>query len=60
MTTDSGLNPDLLAETEWLAEHLDDPDIRIFDATTVLVPDPQLEYRVEGDRAGSARPLRPS
>lgn len=46
------LNPDLLVSTEWLAAHLDDPDLKVFDATTVLVPDPELEYRVEGDRAG--------
>ncbi len=51
----TGLNPDLLAETDWLADHLDDPDIRIFDVTTVLVPDPELEYRVEGDRDGWSR-----
>ncbi len=46
------LDPNLLVDTEWLAAHLDDPDLRIFDTTTVLVPDPELEYRVEGDRAG--------
>jgi len=46
------LNPDLLVSTAWLAAHLDDPDLKVFDATTVLVPDPELEYRVEGDRAG--------
>lgn len=49
------LNPDLLVSTEWLAEHLDDPGLRIFDATTVLIPDPELEYRVEGDRDGWAQ-----
>ena len=48
------LNPELLVETDWLAAHLDDPDLRVFDATTVLVPDPELEYRVEGDRDGWA------
>ena len=49
-----GLNPDLLVETDWLAAHLGDPDLLAFDATTVLVPDKELEYRVEGDCDGWA------
>lgn len=48
----NGFNPDLLVDAEWLATHLEDPDLRVFDTTTVLVPDPELEYRVEGDRDG--------
>lgn len=43
-----------LAETGWLAEHLGDPDLRIFDCTTLLLPDPVTTYRVEGDRTGWA------
>ncbi len=31
-------NPQLLAETDWLAEHLDDPNVRIVDAR------PQQQY----------------
>lgn len=50
--TAAALDPELLVDTAWLADHLDDPDLRIFDTTTVLVPDPDLEYRVEGDRDG--------
>lgn len=50
-TTD-GFDPELLVDTAWLDDHLDDPDLRIFDTTTVLVPDPELEYRVEGDQDG--------
>lgn len=50
--TDNKLDPDLLVDSNWLAAHLDDPDLLIFDTTTVLVPDPELEYRVEGDEAG--------
>ena len=46
------LDPELLVDAAWLAAHLDDPDLVVFDTTTVLVPDPELEYRVEGDRAG--------
>ena len=52
--TDTKLDPALLVNTAWLAAHLDDPDILIFDTTTLLVPDPKLEYRVEGDQAGWA------
>ncbi len=48
------LNPELLVSTAWLEAHLGDPHLRVFDATTVLVPDPELEYRVEGDRDGWA------
>jgi len=52
--SNSELDPALLVSSDWLAAHLDDPDLRVFDATTVLVPDPELEYRVEGDRDGWA------
>lgn len=52
--TDTQLDPALLVDTAWLAAHLDDPDIRVFDTTTKLVPDPEFEYRVEGDQAGWA------
>lgn len=34
-------NPDALVGTEWLAEHLDDPDLRLVDATTFLPNDPR-------------------
>lgn len=50
--TDNKLDPDLLVDSNWLAANLDDPDLLVFDTTTVLVPDPELEYRVEGDKAG--------
>lgn len=52
--TDTQLDPALLVDTAWLAAHLDDADIRVFDTTTKLVPDPEFEYRVEGDQAGWA------
>lgn len=41
-------NPDALVSTEWLAEHLDAPDVRIVDATTFLPGtgrDAKAEYR---------------
>ncbi len=43
-------NGHLLVDTSWLAEHLDDADLRIFDCTTRLVPDEELGYRIEDAR----------
>lgn len=40
-----------LVSTEWLAAHLTDPDILIFDCTTRLVPDEKTLYRAEPARA---------
>ena len=41
-----------LVETGWLAEHLGDPDLRVLDSTTNLVPDPATG----GDRVQAERP----
>ena len=43
-------NPPLLVETDWLAAHLADPDLRIFDGTTYLDPDPVRVYTVRSGR----------
>jgi len=43
-------NGHLLVDGAWLAEHLGDPDLRIFDCTTRLVPDDELGYRIDGAR----------
>lgn len=43
--------PDYLVETDWLQIHLADPDLRIFDCTTYLLPDPKAVYRIESGRA---------
>lgn len=40
----------LLVDTHWLAEHLADPDVRVFDCSVRLVPDPREQYRVEDCR----------
>lgn len=40
-----------LVTTEWLAEHLRDPDVRIFDATVHLRPARPGPYRIESGRA---------
>lgn len=39
-----------LVSTEWLEANLGDPELRVFDCTTKLVPDPNRVYRVESGR----------
>lgn len=40
-----------LVETDWLYDNLDNPDIRIFDTTTILKPDPDGgAFRVESGK----------
>jgi 3-mercaptopyruvate sulfurtransferase SseA len=34
-------HPEYLAETNWLADHLSDPDLRIFDCTVEMSNDPE-------------------
>ena len=43
-------NPQYLVETGWLADHLHDADLRIFDCTTYLDPDPVTVYAVRSGR----------
>ena len=43
-------NPQYLVETEWLAAHLADPDLRVFDCTTYLDPDPVTVYAARSGR----------
>ena len=45
-----GADPPPLVDTSWLATHLADPDIRIFDCTTYLDPDPVRVYTVRSGR----------
>jgi len=40
-----------LVSTAWLAEHLDDPELRIFDVTVHLRPATPGPYRIESGRA---------
>jgi thiosulfate/3-mercaptopyruvate sulfurtransferase len=44
------VHPEYLVETEWLAEHLNDPDVLVFDCTTHLIPDPKITYQVKPGR----------
>src|SRR5262245_23157274 len=47
------LYPEQIVSTAWLAAHLDDLDLRIFDCTTYLIYETATErpYRVESGRA---------
>ena len=42
--------PTHLVQTDWLATHLDAPDLRVFDCTVHLVPDPPRVYRLVSGR----------
>jgi thiosulfate/3-mercaptopyruvate sulfurtransferase len=44
------VHPEFLVETEWLATHLADPKLRVFDCTTHLIPDPKVTYQVKPGR----------
>jgi thiosulfate/3-mercaptopyruvate sulfurtransferase len=50
-TSQDFAHPEFLVETEALAGRLDDPDLRVFDCTTHLVPDPKITYQVVPGRA---------
>ena len=45
------LYPEFIVDTKWLAHHLDDPKLRIYDCTTHLLPHPTQAYTV-----GSGKP----
>ena len=50
-------HPEYLVETDWLEQHLGDDDLRIFDCTVKLIPNPDAvpgkepPYRIENGRA---------
>ncbi len=44
-------HPEYLVSTEWLAEHLSDDDVRVFETTVFLRPRDGGGYRVESGRA---------
>ena len=44
-------HPEFLVSTDWLAEHLADDDVRVFEATVFLRPRDGGGYRVESGRA---------
>lgn len=47
---DAAAPPGFLVGTEWLAERLDDPALRIYDCTMLQTPDPRTTYRVRNLR----------
>jgi thiosulfate/3-mercaptopyruvate sulfurtransferase len=52
MSTGQGFaHPEFLVETEELARRLGDPDLRVLDCTTHLIPDPKITYQVVPGRA---------
>ncbi len=44
------VHPQHLVSTGWLQEHLGDTDLRVFDCTTHLIPDPKITYTVKPGR----------
>lgn len=44
------VHPEFLATTDWLAEHLADPDLVVLDCTMHLIPDPKITYTVKSGR----------
>jgi thiosulfate/3-mercaptopyruvate sulfurtransferase len=53
LTTDQPTPPtDTLVTTEWLSEHLDDPDLVVLDCTVRVVPDEAGGFRKVSGRAG--------
>jgi thiosulfate/3-mercaptopyruvate sulfurtransferase len=43
-------HPEYLVDTEWLAQHLGDPNVLVLDCTTHLIPDPATTYQVKPGR----------
>jgi thiosulfate/3-mercaptopyruvate sulfurtransferase len=50
-TTEGFAHPEFLIETGALERQLGDPDLRILDCTTHLIPDPKVTYQVVPGRA---------
>ena len=48
--TEGFAHPEFLVETGWLAAHLDDPELRVFDCTIHLIPKPDVGYEVKPGR----------
>ena len=48
--TSGYVHPEFLVTTDWLAEHLPDPDLVVLDCTMHLIPDPKITYTVKSGR----------
>jgi thiosulfate/3-mercaptopyruvate sulfurtransferase len=51
MTTDGFAHPEFLIDSETLERQLVEPDLRVFDCTTNLIPDPKITYQAVPGRA---------
>ncbi|HEV7995927.1 MAG TPA: sulfurtransferase [Stellaceae bacterium] len=51
MATTGFAHPEFLIDTEALERQLGDPDLRVFDCTTNLIPDPKTTYQAVPGRA---------
>uniref|UniRef100_UPI0020165BB9 rhodanese-like domain-containing protein n=1 Tax=Pandoraea sp. PE-S2R-1 TaxID=1986994 RepID=UPI0020165BB9 len=47
----TGIEPGFLVSTDWLAAHLDAPELRLFDCSATMVVDPVVKQRVQPERA---------
>jgi thiosulfate/3-mercaptopyruvate sulfurtransferase len=50
-TTEGFVHPEFLIETDVLERQLGDPNLRVLDCTTHLIPDPKITYQVVPGRA---------
>jgi len=48
--SDGFAHPEFLVESEWLAAHLDDPELRVLDCTIHLIANPDIGYTVKPGR----------
>lgn len=46
MVNDGFVHPEFLVQTDWLAEHLADPQVVVLDCTVHLIPNPKTTYDV--------------
>ena len=53
------IHPEYLVETDWLAQHLDDPNVLVFDCTTHLIPDPKNHLPGETGTRGTSNRTHP-
>src|SRR6478735_5923057 len=44
------VHPEFPVNTDWLAQHLNDPTVVALDCTTHLIPDPKITYTVKPGR----------
>ena len=60
MAETSFVHPEFLIATDALERQMDDPDLRILDCTTHLIPDPKITYQVVPGRADFERGIFPA